>query len=64
MSYCDGVSAMIGVNVFAGFAGVDGFLHVASGGDGWLKSNVMSVGPWLLVCLPIGAALWHIAGAS
>ena len=45
MSSCDGVSAMMGMNLFAGFANVDGFLHMASGGDGWLKSDVMSVGP-------------------
>ena len=64
MSSCDGVSATIGVNVFTGFAGADGFLCMVSGGDGWLKGDVMSVGPWLLVCLPIGATLWHIAGAG
>ena len=57
MPSCDGVSVTIDTNVFAGFAGVDGFLHMVSGGDGWLKTDVMSVGPWLIVCLPIGAAL-------
>ena len=33
-----------------GFAGVAGFLHMASGGDGWLNKDVMLVGLWLLVC--------------
>ena len=57
MSSCDGVSEMVGANVFAGFAGMDGFFHMASGRDGWLKSDVMSVGPQLLVCLPMGATV-------
>ena len=57
MSSCDGVSVTIGANVFTGFARADDFLHMASGGDGWLKSDVMSFEPWLLVCLPIGATL-------
>ena len=55
---------VIGVIVFAGFTGAAGFLHMASGGDGWLNKDVMSVGPWLLVCLPMGAAVWCTAGAS
>ena len=45
MSSCDGVSVMISTNVFTGFTGVAGFLHMASGGDGWLKSDVILVGP-------------------
>ena len=64
MSSLDGVSGAIGVNVFAGFTGVAGFLHIASGGEGWLKIDVMSVGPQLLVCLPMGTAVWSIAGAG
>ena len=64
MSSWDGVLGVIGVNVFTGFAGVAGFLHIASGGEGWLNSDVMSVGPWLLVCQPMGTAVWCIAGAS
>ena len=55
---------VIGANVFSGFAGVAGFLHIASGGDGWLKSDVISVGPWLLVCLPMGTTVWCTAGSS
>ena len=51
MSSCDGVSVMIGANVFAGFTNADGFLHMVSGGDGWLKSDVMSVGA-TASCLP------------
>ena len=58
ISSCDGVSGVIGMNVFAGF------LHIASGGNGWLESDVISVGPWLLVCLPMGTVVWCIAGAS
>ena len=42
-----------------------GFLCMASDGDGWLKSDTMSVGPCLLVCLLItGAAACSMAGAS
>ena len=55
---------MIGTNVFARFASVDGFLCMVSGGDGWLKNDVMSVGPQLLVCLPMGATVWCIPRAS
>ena len=51
MSSWDGVSGVIRANVFTGFARAVGFLHMASGGDGWLNKDVMSVGPWLLVCL-------------
>ena len=43
---------------------VAGFLCIASGGEGWLKSQVMSVGPQLLICLPMGTAVWCAAGAS
>ena len=64
ISSCDGVSGAIGVNVFTGFAGVAGFLCIASGGDGWLKSDVISVGPWLLICLPMGTIVWCIAEVS
>ena len=63
MSSSDGVSGVIGAKVFAGFTGVAGFLHMASGGEGLLKSDVMSLGPWLLVCLPMGAAV-YTAGAG
>ena len=55
MSSCDGTSVVIGMNVFAGFARACGFLHMAPGGEGWLKSDTMSSGPWLLVCLQAGA---------
>ena len=41
-----------------------GFLCIASGSEGLLNSDVMSVGPWLLVCQPMGTAVWCIAGAS
>ena len=34
LSSWDGVSGVIGVNVFVGFAVVAGFLCMASGGDG------------------------------
>ena len=57
---------MIGMNVFTGFTIAGGFLHIdlASGGLGWLKSDTMSVGPQLLVCLPVaGVAAHSIAGA-
>ena len=64
ISSCDGVSGVIGVNVFAGFARAAGFLCIASHGDGWLKSDVISVGPWLLVCLPMGTTVWCVAGAN
>ena len=64
MSSWDGVLGAIGVNVFTGFARVAGFLCIASGGEGWLNSDVMSVGPQFLVCMPMGAAVWCIAGAS
>ena len=37
---------------------------MASGGDGWLNKDVMSVGPWLLVCLPMGAAVWCTTGVG
>ena len=37
---------------------------MASGGDGWLNKDVMSVEPWLLVCLPMGAAVWCTTGAG
>ena len=64
MSSWDGVSGVIGANVFARFVRVAGFLHMASSGDGWLNKDAMSVGPWLLVCLPMGAAVQCTAGAS
>ena len=64
MSSWDGVSGVIGVNVFTGFARAVGFLCMASGGDGWLNKDVMLVGPQLLVCLPMGATVWCTAGAS
>ena len=64
MSSWDGVSGVIGANVFTGFTRAVGFLHMASGGDGWLNKDVMSVGPQLLVCLPMGAVVWCTAGAS
>ena len=64
MSSWDGVLGAIGVNVFAGFAGVARFLCIASGGEAWLNSDVMSVGPQLLVCWPMGTAVWCIAGAT
>ena len=54
MSSWDGVLGVIGANVFAGFAGVVGFLRIASGGEGWLNSDVMSVGPWLPICWAYG----------
>ena len=57
MSSWDGISGVIGVNVFAGFTRAVGFLHIASGGEGWLNNDVMSVGPWLLLCLPMGATV-------
>ena len=34
LSSWDGVSGVIGVNVFVGFAMVAGLLHMAYGGDG------------------------------
>ena len=34
LSSWDGVSGVIRANVFTGFTMVDGFLHMASGGDG------------------------------
>ena len=55
---------MIGANVFAGFAGAAGFLCIASSGEGWLNSDVMSVGPQLHVFQPMGTAVWCIAGAG
>ena len=51
----------LGLNVFAGAAG---FLHIASGGEGWLNSDVMSVGPQLLICWPMGTAVWCTVGAG
>ena len=45
MSSWDGVLGVIGLNVFAGFARVVGFLCIASGGEGWLNNDVMSVEP-------------------
>ena len=64
MSSCDGVSRAIGTNVFTAFARAAGFLHIASGSHGWLKSVVMSVGPWLLVCLPMRTTVWCVARAG
>ena len=64
MSSQDKVSGVIGAKVFAGFTGVACFLHMASGGEGQLNSDVMSVGPCLLACLPTGAAVCCMVGAS
>ena len=59
----DGASAAKGTNVFARFAW--GFHHIASGADGLLKSETMSVGPQLLVCLPgAGVAVCSIPMAG
>ena len=52
-----------GAKVFAGFTRAVGFLHIASGGEGWLNNDVMSVEPWLLICQPMGTAVWCTTGA-
>ena len=62
MSSQDEVSGVIGAKVFTGFTGAACFLHMASGGEGQLKSDVMSVWPWLPVCLPTDAAVCCMVG--